>query len=147
MAQQTLSHTETTDHTADQEAIRAVVAGLEAAWNNGDAEAWSATSAADVVHTVWNGHVAEGRDAVIAGHEHIFRTVYKDTRLTLTVRWIRFLRPDVAAVQMDGALEGADNAPRVRPLAVLSKEEGRWQLRIFQNTPILARPGGDSSSS
>ncbi|GIV78963.1 MAG: hypothetical protein KatS3mg050_3357 [Litorilinea sp.] len=91
--------------------------------------------------------MAEGRDAVIAGHEHIFRTVYKDTRLTLTVRWIRFLRPDVAAVQMDGALEGADNAPRVRPLAVLSKEEGRWQLRIFQNTPILARPGGDSSSS
>lgn len=72
---------------------------LATAWNNGDAAAWSAHLVEEVSHTVWNGHHIIRRDAVTAGHAHLFNTVYKGTRQVFNVRWVRFLRPDVAAVQ------------------------------------------------
>lgn len=82
-----------------------------------------------------------GRDNVTAGHKQIFSTIYKDTWQTFSIRWIRFLRPDVAAVQWDAQLEGRDDIPQVRPLAILTKQQdGRWLIEIFQNTPILERP-------
>ena len=140
---QTIPPTTTTDTAADEQAIRDIVAALEAAWNSGDSAAWSAHLAEDVVHTVWNGRVVTGRDAITAAHDHLFHSVYKDTRQTFTVRWVRFLRPDVAAVQFDGELTGKDDIPRVRPLALLTKQNGRWLIDIFQNTPILAQPGNE----
>jgi uncharacterized protein (TIGR02246 family) len=132
------------DMAADEQAMRAVVQALADAWNRGDSEAWSAQVSEDIRHTVWNGHFVEGREALTAGHDHIFSTIYKGTRQEFTVRWIRFLRPDVAAVQWDAQLTGRADVPRVRPLAVMVKgADGRWQVEIFQNTPILERPAGN----
>jgi uncharacterized protein (TIGR02246 family) len=89
---------------------------------------------------VWNGRHIVGRKAVTAGHKHLFETVYKDTRQVFNIRWVRFLHPDVAAVQWDAHLEGSEHTPKVRPLAVLVKQEGRWLIELFQNTPILTDP-------
>lgn len=130
---------------ADEQAIRDIVAALETAWNSGDSEAWSGHLAENVVHTVWNGRVVEGRDAITAAHSYLFDGVYKDTRQTFTVRWVRFLRPDVAAVQFDGTLTGKEDIPKVRPLAILTRQNGRWLIDIFQNTPILPQPGNGNS--
>ncbi|MCA9896923.1 MAG: SgcJ/EcaC family oxidoreductase [Ardenticatenaceae bacterium] len=125
----------------DKQAIHDVVQALADAWNQGDSEAWSEKIVADVHHTVWNGMHIQGRDNVTAGHKQIFSTIYKDTWQTFSIRWIRFLRPDVAAVQWDAQLEGRDDIPQVRPLAILTKQQdGRWLIEIFQNTPILERP-------
>ena len=129
----------------DEQAIRDVVQALVNAWNQSDSEAWSENLVADAHHTVWNGMHIQGRDNITAGHKQIFSTIYKGTRQTVTIRWIRFLRPDVAAVQWDAQLEGRDDLPQVqgRPLAILTKQaDGRWLIEIFQNTPILERPMG-----
>lgn len=135
--QNTTQHAE---QVTDEQAIRQIIQDLEDAWNTGDAEAWSAHNANGICHTVFNGHFIEGKAAVHAAHSGIFKTIYKDTRQKFTVRWVRFLRPDVAAVQFDGEMSGKDNVLRARPLAVLTKEQDRWQIEIFQNTPIMPHP-------
>lgn len=130
---------------ADETAVRDVVHALAAAWNNGDSDAWSAHVTENVSHTVWNGHHVLGREALTEGHRHLFNTVYKGTRQVFTIRWVRFLQPDVAAVQWDAYLEGRDDVPKVRPLAVMVRRQGRWLVDIFQNTPILdGRPAANS---
>ncbi len=137
MMQNTRQHTA---QVADEQAIRQIIQALEDAWNAGDADAWSAHNAEGICHTVFNGHFIEGKAAVHAAHRGIFNTMYKGTRQKFTVRWVRFLRPDVAAVQFDGEMTGRDEVLRARPLAVLPKEQDRWQIEIFQNTPIMPHP-------
>jgi len=142
MQTELMTDSETGVSPTDEQAVRDVVQALADAWNQGDSEAWSENIVADVHHTVWNGTHIQGRDNITAGHMQIFNTIYKGTRQTFTIRWIRFLRPEVAAVQWDAQLEGRDDIPqvRVRPLAILTKQtDGRWLIEIFQNTPILER--------
>ena len=124
----------------DEQAIRQIIQALEDAWNTGDAKAWSAHNAEGIVHTVFNGHSIEGKEAVHQAHAGIFKTIYKDTHQKFTVRWVRFLRSDVAAVQFDTEMIGGDEALKARPLAVLTKAQGRWQIEIFQNTPVMPHP-------
>ncbi|MCB8960185.1 MAG: SgcJ/EcaC family oxidoreductase [Ardenticatenales bacterium] len=129
----------TPDVAADEQAIRDVVQALVDAWNRGDSEAWSAQVGEDIRHTVWNGHYVEGREALTAGHAHIFSTFYKGTQQEYSMRWIRFLRPDVAAVQWDAHLVGRADS-KARPLAIMVKgADGRWRVEIFQNTPVMER--------
>ena len=66
--------------------------------------------------------------------------MYKGTLQNISVRWVRFLRHDVAAVQFDGEVTGREEVFRARPLVVLTKEQGQWQIEIFQNTPIMPHP-------
>ncbi|MCA9961132.1 MAG: SgcJ/EcaC family oxidoreductase [Anaerolineales bacterium] len=137
MHDQTMSKEETAVTLADEQAVKDVIQALVTAWNNGDSDAWSQNVTEDIRHTVWNGHHVFGREALTAGHTHLFNTVYKGTRQVFNIRWIRFLRPDVAAAQWDAQLEGVDDTPKVRPLAILVKQQDRWLINIFQNTPIL----------
>jgi uncharacterized protein (TIGR02246 family) len=139
MKQHTEQFTPTTS-VEDEQAIRQIVQALEDAWNTGDSEAWSAHNADSICHTVFNGHFIEGKAAVEAAHHGIFKTFYKDTQQKFTVRWVRFLRPDVAAVQFDTEMAGKGEILRARPLAVLTKQQDRWQIEIFQNTPIMPHP-------
>ena len=125
---------------AREEAIHQIAATLETAWNAGDADAWSAYDAADIRYTVWNGQHIQGTAAVRASHRQIFTTMYKGSRIKVTVRWIRFLRPDIAAVQLDGVLTLDDREIKTRPLMVLTQQGERWQIEVFQNTPILPEP-------
>lgn len=138
MQTQTEMNGETAVVPTDEQAIRDVIQALVTAWNNHDSEAWSENITENVSHTVWNGLHIVGRDAVTAGHKQLFDTVYKDTHQVFSVRWVRFLSPDVAAVQWDAYLEGDVDTPKVRPLAVLVKHQGQWLIEVFQNTPILS---------
>ena len=137
----------TIDRSADEAAIRDIISNLQTAWNSGDGDAFAVPFAADSDYTVWNGHYFKGREANAAGHNHIFNTIYKGTTQKMTVRWLRFLSDDVAAVQCDGGtVNGERDWPQVRPLAVLSKRDGRWEIDIFQNTPIMPQPGSGAPS-
>jgi hypothetical protein len=52
---------------------------------------------------------------------------------------VRFLRDGVATVHAIGGLAGGrPEWPKSRLLLVCTKEEGQWQVAVFQNTPIAA---------
>jgi len=127
------------DMSKDEEIIRAIVKGREDAWNAGDARGFGKAFAEDVDYVVINGMYLKGRDAIDAGHQQIFDTIYKGSNLRATIEDIRFIRPDVAAVRVQSHLVYSQGEMHGRSTWVLSKDDGEWQIVAFHNTPIQAR--------
>jgi uncharacterized protein (TIGR02246 family) len=125
-------------HADDEAAIRGIVADVSAAWARGDGRGFAQPFAENADYVVWNGTYIQGREAIARIHEQIFAGVYKNSELRLVVRSLRFLRDDVAAVHTEGGVyRKADNtlvSPEVVPLFILTKEKGKWEIGIFQNT-------------
>lgn len=127
----------------DETAIQAIIANLNDAWTKGDAKLWGAQFAEDADFTVWTGTYVKGREAITRGHEEIFNTIYKGTKLRLTVRSIRFLRKDVAVAHTEGRVvkkeEEFPSTPQNVQVFILTKEKGRWLIAVFQNTRVQSR--------
>jgi uncharacterized protein (TIGR02246 family) len=130
--------------TADEAAIQQLVGELADAWNRGDAQAYGARYREDATFTNVNGTFHVGREEFNRRHEEIFRGIFKGTTLALTTRALRFIRPDVAVVDIDvglsgvratppGAQAGPDGALHSCLLLVLEKEGGSWWIAAYHN--------------
>src|ERR1044072_110438 len=91
---------------ADEAAMLESVKQLETGWNTKSGALFAKPFADDADYVVINGNYIKGRAAIESGHQRIFDTIYKDTKLTRTVKQIRFLRADVAVVHVEGRLTG-----------------------------------------
>ncbi len=129
---------------ADEAAIQHLLDGLTEAWNRGDAEAFGARYRADGTFTNVNGAFFVGRDDFNRRHDDVFRGVFKDTTLAMTVRMLRFVRPDVAIIDVDVGLSGckmqppgvstaSDDALHSCLLMVLVKDGGEWWIAAYHN--------------
>ena len=120
--------------------VDALVARLEAAWNAGDGPAFTAPFADDADFVNVLGMHARGRDAIGAGHEHIFRTVYAGSTVAYRVESTRMLRPEVALAHVHAGLDvpGGPLAGHheARWSAVLTHDGGEWKIASFHNTFI-----------
>lgn len=123
---------------SDRAAIEKIVAGLEAAWNAGDGKAFGVPFSPDADFVNIRADHFRSRDAIAAGHDAIFRTIYAGSVNRFRVESARLLRPDVALVHVQAVL----NSPR-GPLAgthssrfsmVLTREPDGWQIASFHNT-------------
>ena len=140
-----------TGNPEDETGIRAVIQSEEDAWNHGDAQAFAAHYAADGSFTNVIGQQLYGREAFIAQHARIFSTIYKGSHNSFVVGKIKFLRPDVAVVDIDGVLTGAtrlppglkpqaDGALHVKLQEVMTKEKGSWWIAAFHNVAVFPLP-------
>ena len=136
---------------SDSSAIEALVAGLTDAWNGGDARAFSARFAADGSFTNVLGVVAYGREIFELRHAEIFRTIYKGSVLQQSIGRVRFIRPDVAVVDVDAAVTGylrlppgvqaaSDGALRAKLQLVVTREDGEWWIAAFHNVDVKPLP-------
>jgi uncharacterized protein (TIGR02246 family) len=129
--------------TTDEAAIPQLMRELEDAWNRGDAQAYGARYQEDGTFTNVNGSFYVGREAFTRRHEEGFRGIYQGTTLALTTRELRFIRPDVAVVDIDVSLSGLQAPPGVQAgpdgtlhtclLMVLVKEHGSWWIAAYHN--------------
>ena len=139
--------------TDDEAKIRAIVQSEADAWNQGDAEAFAAhySEKGDFTNVV--GQQLYGRPAFIAQHARIFSTIYKGSHNVFSVSKITFLRPDVALVDIDGILSGANRLPpglkalddgtlHVKLLEVMTKEKEGWTIAAFHNVAVTPLPPG-----
>jgi uncharacterized protein (TIGR02246 family) len=135
----------------DEAQIQAIVLSESDAWNRGDAEAFGAHYAEDGSFTNVIGQQLYGRQAFIAQHARIFSTIYKGSHNTLSIGKIRFLRPDVVVVDIDGVLSGANRLPpglkaaedgalHVKLQEVMTKENGNWWIAAFHNVAVYPLP-------
>jgi uncharacterized protein (TIGR02246 family) len=150
-----LSH----DKTADERAIRDIVARAEAAWNASDSNAFAAEMTDDVAFINVLGERHTGRETVARGHRHIFDTIYKGSRVHYTVEDIRFVRPDVALAFLHAKLisrlppgavasatrqaqiDGDMHESEARPTMMLAKDGGgHWRIVAFHNTSVAPQP-------
>lgn len=129
----------------DATMIQQLLDELVDAWNRGDTEAYGARLLADATFTNVNGMFHVSRDEFNQRHDEIFRGPLKGSKLTLTPRKLRFIRPDVAiadldcglfgaAVQPPGVQVGTDGALRTCLLLALVKENGSWWIAAYHNT-------------
>jgi uncharacterized protein (TIGR02246 family) len=134
--------------TADETAIRVVVQSVADAWTAGDGKKFGEPFAEHADYIVVNGLLLKGREAIAQSHQRIFDTIFKNTKLKLEIRQIRFVRSDVAVVHTGGNIvsknEAFPAAHAAFPTFVLSKDRGKWQIIAFQNTANAA--GGENKN-
>jgi uncharacterized protein (TIGR02246 family) len=129
----------------DEAMIRANVEQMAKGWNAKSGAEFAKPFAEDADYVIINGMQIKGRAAIEQGHQQIFDTIYKISTLAVSVEQIRFLRPDVAVVHVRSALTVTtpDNSTRTgdgRITLVMTKNQDRWEIAAFQNTPIQAPP-------
>jgi uncharacterized protein (TIGR02246 family) len=131
------------DNSTDEMGIKKVLANFVEAWNKHDAKAFSMVFAEDADLTNVVGASAHGRAEVEKFFAPVFATTFKDTNLKITKTKIRFIKPDVAAVDAwwemtgDKTREGKD-IPLRKGLVnfVMTKEGGKWFITVMHNTNV-----------
>jgi uncharacterized protein (TIGR02246 family) len=131
---------------ADEARIREIIAEQVAAWNAGDGKAFSASFAENGSFTNIRGTVFYGHSAFEDRHIEIFRTFFKGSKLTMSPTKIRFVRPDVAIVDIATEVSGLRDAPpgvtagagriHTRLQQVFVKNDGVWRVESYHNVDV-----------
>jgi uncharacterized protein (TIGR02246 family) len=134
---------------ADEAAVRENVRQMETGWNAKSGALFAKPFADDADYVIVNGMHLRGREAIEKSHQQIFDTFYRNSTLSISVKQIRFLRPDVAVVHVNGhnrVRQGEETVEMDGTVTlVMTKEKGVWKIVAFQNTRVLAeqpRPAG-----
>jgi len=122
----------------DEARIRQIIAEEESAWNRGDAQAYASHFEEEGGFTNVLGTVYYGRHAFEERHAQIFATVFKNTVLSMIVQKIRFIRPDVALVDIDTEMRGF----KALPPGVHAPAVGGLRTRLLQVMSRRAATGG-----
>ena len=125
----------------DETAVRDAVKQLETGWNTKSGAVFAKPFAEDADYVVINGMYIKGRAVIETAHQQIFDTIYKDTTISLSVKQVRFLRPDVAVVHVNGKRSGPtkDLEQDAMLTLVMTKEKSGWTIAAFQNTAVTPR--------
>jgi len=136
---------------ADEALIRKVIDAEEDAWNRGDARAFAARFQEDGAFTDVFGAVSHTRAELEKRQVEFFTSLFKGSRLALKVRKVRFLRPDVAIVEIDTEVSGFHKLPpvvyvdaekvlRTRLQQVMAKTGNDWMVASFHNVDVKTPP-------
>ena len=139
----------------DHRAVQALVSKLVAASNANDVKAFADVFAADADFTNVFGQRAMGRSKIEEFHAPYYsgsrqpgRPSFINAKLTVLENRIRFLRHDVAAVdvkwQQTGAIspDGQPWGTRIGLMNwVVTKEKGTWSIAVMHNMHLPATPG------
>jgi uncharacterized protein (TIGR02246 family) len=142
--------------TADETAVRAIVQSQQDAWNKGDAKAFAAHAAEDCLFTNIIGAPFVGRQSFEERHATIFRTIYAGSHLTVRIRTLKFVTPDVVIVEAELALSGykslppgiqadADGTLYTELEEVFANQLGGWQVVSFHNVDRKQLPPPSST--
>ena len=126
----------------DEAAIRENVRKMEEGWNTKNGTLFSEPYAEDADGVAIGGFVVKGHGVIEKVHWDMFRGAFKNSTIALKVKQLRFLRPDVALVQIDNTnkLQQGETSHDYKSVItlVMTKEAGRWKIASFQNT--IAEP-------
>lgn len=132
---------------SDEARIRQIIAAEEAAWNRGDATAYAEHFQEEGSFTNILGSTYYGRPDFERRHAEIFGSIFKKSILVMDVMEIRFIRPDVAIVDIDakvagyqhlppGIRESGDRVLHTRLQQVMVKEDGDWWIASYHNVDV-----------
>jgi uncharacterized protein (TIGR02246 family) len=134
----------------DETTIRKIVQDEVAAWNRGDATAYSRHFAKDGTCTNIRGQFFTGHGAFLKQHEVIFEGIFKNTTVQQDIVSLKFIGPDAAIVETLTSLSGmpvtapgtvADSKGRLRTrlLQVAARQGGEWKIVAYHNVDV--KPG------
>ena len=138
-----------------QDTVEKAVQNYMDAWNAHNAHAVSMTYTEDCDFVNNFGTLTHGRAGMEATFGPFMTGVYSETHQTGKIRTIRYVKPDVAAVDVDWEMTGAknpDGTPRptrkgLHSLIMTKQSDGAWLIAVmhvheFTNTPqMTSQPG------
>ncbi|HWF12114.1 MAG TPA: SgcJ/EcaC family oxidoreductase [Candidatus Acidoferrales bacterium] len=137
-------HAQSTSTDADSAAIRKVIDDFVGAFNRHDAAGWAMPFGDDGDFTNVSGLTKHGRKEVEERFKVLFAGPLKNAHRTVTVRHLRFAKPDVAFADAEWALEGSlagdGSANPVRKgifTFVLVKQDGYWKFADFHESEFV----------
>jgi uncharacterized protein (TIGR02246 family) len=132
---------------ADSKAIKQAFADFDEAFSRHDAHAVAMTFAEDADFTNMAGAHNQGRKEIQDHFARVFAGNLKDARRTDVVRNIRFVSPEIAEVDADTVITGAQAADgsEVAPrkglmVTTMTKRNGRWYISVFHEVEFPATP-------
>jgi uncharacterized protein (TIGR02246 family) len=131
----------------DEARLRQVISEQESAWNRGNAQDYCARFQANGAFTALTGTTYDSRDAFQARVTATLAGVFSGSTISYKVRNVRFVRPDVAIVNVDtetsafkalppGVQASADGKFRTSTLQLMVKERGEWWVAAFHNVDV-----------
>ena len=127
----------------DEKGIKQVLTAFVEAWNHHDAKAFSMVFAEDADFTNVRGMSAHGRAEVEKFHAPRFATKFKDSNQKIAEIKIRFITPDVAAVDARWEMTGAkgpdgQDIPLRKGLLnfIMTRSSGQWLIMIMHNMDL-----------
>lgn len=128
---------------ADERAIRELVRDYGKTWNHHDITAMAALFDDDAHWVNIVGWYWRGKAAVVAGHEGIHRTFFRQTDIEIAEVAIHALAPEMAAavvlLKVGPFLppDGVQRPPSEDRLSlILAKRAGKWRITHGHNTVI-----------
>jgi uncharacterized protein (TIGR02246 family) len=121
-------------------AVETIMQRLERAWNSADGSAYGEPFSPGADFVTIRGDLHTGRDAVVAGHQEIFGTIYAGTTMRYQVLQARQLDDRVVLAHVRATLS-APSGPLAGEHAstitvVLLKHGGGWEITALHNTLI-----------
>jgi len=113
--------------------IKALWQRMAEGWANADGEQFAGVFAEDVEFVNVRGEEQHGRQTVAANHAALFRTRYRDTKLTAEVRTIRFIGDDAAVVHVASTVHSGESSTGTHAQAVVQRRDGEWLITAFHN--------------
>ena len=138
----------------DEQSIVALINRFVDGWNRHDAKAFAAIFAEDADFTNWRGEGASGRSKIEEFHAPMFASIFKNSHQSYKAIKTRFIRPDVAAVEVHWEMTGATDAqgnprPDRQGLLnfVMAKNAGEGQIVGMHNLDLRALQASNSRNS
>jgi uncharacterized protein (TIGR02246 family) len=130
--------------------IRRILREQTEAWNRGDGVAWAEHFTVDCDFVNLRGSVLQGRADLAASIVASLQAALKGSQLSLTLRQLTLLTPDLALVDtnydltgIQGVLPGVaviDGVLNTRLKYVAERRDGGWRFIAAQNTVVLPSP-------
>jgi len=127
---------------ADVAALTNIPLLMAEAWNRCDAEGFAAPFSRTADFIAFEGTHLSGREEIAAFHRQIFATLVRDSRLEVTVRFVRSLRTDVAVVHsavrvtLAGHEQPSPGRTSMQLFTVLRRAVG-WRVEAMENARQL----------
>ena len=127
----------------EEKAIHKVVADFETAFNQKNAKTTAQFWAKDGDFVTYQGKLLHGHQELENYFQSTFDQFYQTAKNQLFTPTVRFLKPDVAAVDVKWEVTGRTDAdgkalPTMKGIMVwtMSKEKGRWLIKIMHNVTL-----------
>ena len=132
---------------SEEASVRNVLAAFVEAWNKHDAEAFSMVFAEDADFTNVRGMSAHGRLEITKFHAPVFATTFKESQQKIVQARVRFIKPEVAAVDAWWEMTGArtrdgQEIPLRKGLLnlVMTKNDSHWLITVMHNMDLPVAP-------
>ena len=128
---------------ADVDAIVALVATVEEAQSEEDADAFLALFRDDALWVTGHGKRLYGRDTIAEFTRRVLPGATKESYATYTPDHLLFVRPDIAVVNVNQKYARRPGFTAELPVETgspvyfLAKDDGEWRIAAAQNTVVV----------